>query len=164
LTIVVVDTNVPVVANEKSRQASPDCVIACTRKITEIMSDGKLAVDDGWRIITEYKKNLHQEGQPGVGDAFLKWVMTNQGNINRCERIKITPINPQNPNEFEEFPTDKRLKTFDPSDRKFIAVSLAHPQKPPILQAVDAKWWKFKDILKENQVTVEFLCIQDCMG
>ena len=34
----------------------------------------------------------------------------------------------------------------------------AHPDKPPILQATDSKWWGWKDALAEVGITVHFLC------
>ena len=38
------------------------------------------------------------------------------------------------------------------------AVAYAHPDNPPILQAVDGKWRDFLDALHQNGVTVEYLC------
>ena len=158
---VVVDTNVAVVANGRSEQASRDCVITCIERIQQITSGvEKLALDNGWQIIREYLRNLHSSGQPGVGDAFLKWVLTNWLNPERCDLVTITPIDNLE-NEFREFPTDPALNDFDPSDRKFIAVARAHSENPPILQAVDSKWWGFKDALHRNGVTVEFICEDD---
>ena len=43
----------------------------------------------------------------------------------RCDLVPITPIN-DSENEFEEFPDDPVLEGFDPDDRKFIAVAIAH--------------------------------------
>ncbi len=158
---VVVDTNVAVVANDGSEQASPDCVITCIERIQQITSGKmKLVLDDNWKIIGEYQDNLNSSGQPGVGDAFLKWVLTNWLNPERCDLVMITPIDNLE-NEFREFPTDPALNDFDPSDRKFIAVARAHSENPPILQAVDSKWWGFKDALHRNGVTVEFICEDD---
>jgi len=131
---VVVDTNVAVIANKRSEQASQDCVITCAERLTRITSGvDKLALDDRWRIIEEYQRNLHSSGQPGLGDMFCRWVLTNRENPQRCERVKITPIGGSE-TDFGEFPSDVALSDFDPSDRKFIAVALAHPQQPPILQ------------------------------
>ncbi len=73
--------------------------------------------------------------------------------------MNITPID--HGASFDEFPTDPELNDFDADDRKFVAVALAHQQKPPILQAVDAAWWKIKDILLRNGVNIEFLCEDD---
>jgi len=159
--IAVVDTNVPIVANGKrSPQASLECVATCARRLDALMKTGKLVLDDGWLILNEYKKHLRSSGQPGPGDAFLKWVLTNRRNPNRCELVTITPHG-SDPNNFVEFPPDPRLNGFDPADRKFVAVSRARLPHPPILQAVDPGWWKFRKVLAENGVTTEFLCEAD---
>jgi len=153
--LLIVDTNVPIVANGKSSQASPQCVINCVRKIYEIQAQHQILVDDGWLIINEYRNKLSSKGQPGVGDAFLKWVLTNQRNPQRCQFLKITPMSEES---FEEFPKDASLAGFDVSDRKFVALALAHPDKPPILNAVDSDWRNFETALNQFGVQVEFLC------
>ena len=81
----------------------------------------------------------------------------NWTNPERCDLVEITPVDSLEIN-FEEFPDDPALEKFDSDDRKFIAVACAHPQKPPILQAVDEKWRDFLDALHQNGVTVEYLC------
>ena len=148
--VVVIDTNVPVVSNGKSSQASPLCVLNCIGKLKRLFNDEDLvAIDDQWLMLKEYQINLSEAGQPGPGDAFLKWLLTNRTNPNRCQQVKITPTD-NNKTDFEEFPDDPALSGFDPSDRKFIAVSLAHPQCPPILQAVDSKWWDLRETLTKH--------------
>jgi hypothetical protein len=155
----VVDTNVPVVANQRiSPQASLACVEACVLRLEQLQKSGRLVLDDGRRILEEYCNYLNESGQPGVGDAFLLWALRNQG-TDRCERVTLTPL--EGDDNFLEFPVDRALKNFDRSDRKFVAVALAHPERPPILQAVDSKWWGFKDALNRNGVRVEFLCPDD---
>jgi hypothetical protein len=156
---VVVDTNVPVVANARASQAPPECVVACVRELSALMKrcSGGIVLDDQWRIIQEYRAHLRPSGQPGLGDAFLKWVLTNRANPERCVLVRITPVAGSDP-DFEEFPRDRSLNGFDPQDRKFVAVALAHPRRPPILQAVDARWWKFRNALSVHGVIVRFLC------
>ena len=157
---VIVDTNVALVASGRSAQASPDCVETCAERLGQINSgEVKLVLDDQRRIIKEYQGNLNPDGQPGIGDVFLKWVEINWTNPERCDLVSITPDGSES--EFEEFPDDPVLKGFDPDDRKFIAVALAHPEKPPILQAVDRQWWDFRDALRRNGVTVVFICEDD---
>ena len=156
----VVDTNVPVVANGSSEQASPDCVKTCAVRLGELTQEGQLVLDDKWLIIKEYIANLRSSGQPGVGDAFLKWVLRNRCNPRLCEQVAITPKNSEK-TDFEEFPSDPALKDFDPTDRKFVAVAAAHPDRPPILQAVDTKWWGVKEPLCKAGITVHFLCEKD---
>ncbi len=156
--MVVVDTNVIVVANGRSEQASSDCVETCGEKLEKIMSgEVKLVLDNRWIILREYMQNLRSNGAD-VGDRFLGWILVNKDN--HCDLVPITPVKGLE-NEFEEFPDDPALADFDPDDRKFIAVACAHPEKPPILQAVDSQWWDFRDVLREKGVTVEFICEDD---
>ncbi len=155
---VVVDTNVPKVANgvDASPQATQECVLACVKQIGHI-HEGRnvLVLDDRWRILSEYIKELSPTGQPGLGDAFLKWVLTNHRNPRRCE---LVPIVEHPTRGFEEFPADPALAGFDREDRKFVAVSRAHAQHPPILNAVDTDWWHYREAFKKHNVHIEFLC------
>lgn len=155
----VVDTNVPVVANDRSSQASPECVIACVQKIQAIQTQHILVLDSDYEIFGEYKVNLSPAGQPGVGDAFFKWLLTNQANPKHCEYVKITPIEDNSGLTFTEFPNqDNALVGFDLSDRKFAAVALAHPDRPPVVNAVDTDWWHYKQALENHGLEIEFLC------
>jgi len=159
--MVVVDTNVAVVANRRSEQASANCVRMCEQRLRRITrGTDRLVLDDQRRIIREYQHNLRTEGQRGIGDNFFIWVLTNWKNPRRCRLVTITQVG-NNETDFQEFPSDPALQGFDPSDRKFVAVALAHLQCPPILQAVDSKWWDMKEALERNNVQVEFLCPYD---
>lgn len=157
---VVVDTNVPVVANGRSEQASPECVRSCAVRLRELTKKGILVLDDRWIILKEYMANLRSSGQPGSGDAFLKWVLTNYRNPNFCELVNITPKD-SSETDFEEFPCDPALENFDPTDKKFVAVAVAHPGRPPILEAVDVEWWQMRQTLSAAGVSVDFLCKDD---
>jgi hypothetical protein len=145
------------VANGEAEQASPECVIRCVAALERISKEGKIALDEGWRVISEYRRHARQEGQPGLGDAFLKWVLTNYANPSRCVLAAISPITGDQ-RRFAEFPKDDRLSDFDKDDQKFVAISKALKPHPPICQAVDLRWQDFADCLEEHGVTVEFLC------
>lgn len=123
------------------------------------MATGKIVLDEGNWILSEYQNNLRSDGQPGVGDAFLIWVYNYQWNPQRCDRVAITPT--EDGITFAEFPNDRDLTGFDLSDRMFVAAACAHLEHPPILNAVDADWWIFRNSLRRNGVTVEFLCERD---
>ena len=156
--MVVVDTNVIVVANGRSEQASSDCVETCGERLEEIMrGEVKLVLDNRWIILREYMQNLRSNGAD-VGDRFLGWLLVNKDE--RCDLVPITPVDGSE-NEFEEFPDDPALDSFDPDDRKFIAVACAHLERPPILQAVDSKWLSFHNAFRRNGVTVAFICKDD---
>jgi hypothetical protein len=159
--VVIIDTNVPVVA-AGTGDVSSDCYEACRAAVLDILEDRRrLAIDDGWRIITEYRRVLSTPGQPNLGGIFLKWVLTHQA-TSRVERVAITERVDET--DFEEFPNNQGLESFDHSDRKFVAVANAHLEKPPILQGLDSKWWGWQEALALAGITVQFLCLAQVKG
>ena len=157
----IVDTNVALVANDSSSAGpGPDCVIACSNALQEIVQSGHVVIDNAWRIIREYKNKLSPSGQPGPGDAFLKWILTNMWNPCRCTQVTITELD-DDPEDFEEFPASLRPIKFDRSDRKFVAVAVAQGSSPPILQGFDTKWWGWRANLTDEGIKVCFLCEEE---
>jgi hypothetical protein len=155
----VVDTNVPKTANlaldpMAIPQELKDCVSKCIEAIEYIVKRDCLVIDAGDEICGEYRRQLSMKGQPGMGDMFMKWVHDNRWKLPAANRVVIT----KNGGSFNEFPNHDDLSQFDSSDRKFVAVSNAHPEKPPILQATDSKWWGWKDALGKAGIVVHFLC------
>ena len=154
-----VDTNVPKNANLATK---PDllsdvpytCIEQCVLAVEHITNNGGLVLDDGGEIFAEYIANLSLGGEPGMGNAFAKWVQNNQWNAQKVDRVTIT----KTCDSYAEFPDHVDLIQFDISDRKFIAIANVHPDKPPVLQATDSKWWGWKDTLDEIGITVHFLC------
>ena len=154
---VVVDTNVAVVANgNKTEQANEKCMSVCRGKLRQIQEGSLfLLLDDGGMILEEYRKNLSPSGQPGPGDVFFKWLWRNQHNDEYCRWVSITPHNQR---EFEEFPDDPDLMSFDRDDRKFVAVALASGSDPRVFNASDTDWWDYHEQLAKHSVKVVFLC------
>jgi hypothetical protein len=152
----VVDTNVAVVANRRGGE-SYSCASACAQALLRIKISGLLIVDDSDRIFDEYRRNCSTRGQPGMGDSFVKWAHDHRWKQDLVQTVAITPHDDDS-ESFVEFPKHQDLAKFDPSDRKFVAVSCAHPERPPILQATDTKWWGWNEALAACGVTVEFLC------
>jgi len=134
-----VDTNVPKTANlvmqpDPDSDVSDDCVQACIEAVEHIkIGQCVLVIDAGDEIFDEYQQQLSMRGQPGVGDSFMKWVYDHRWNADKVTQVPIT----KNGNSYDEFPDHVGLNDFDPSDRKFVAVANAHPEKPPIVQATD---------------------------
>ena len=153
---VVIDTNVAVVANGKHDAASNNCFSACIDALLAARNDIVL-IDDNFLILEEYKNNLSFSGQPGMGDAFFKWLWSNQANTVYCKQVSVTPADCID-RVFEEFPNDVDLKGFDRSDRKFVAVAIASGDVPRILNAADTDWWIFREPLARHGVQVQFLC------
>jgi hypothetical protein len=156
---VVIDTNVLCVANGQSPQASAVCKLRVAERLAEVRKHDQVCLDQSGLIFDEYlRQRLSLSGQPGVGDAFFRWLFQNQANPRHCRKVTVTSRNADG-TEFDEFPDDPRLAKFDPSDRKFVAVVRAAGKRPPsVLNAVDSDWWHFRDVLQEWEVRVEFLC------
>ncbi len=152
---VVVDSNVPITANFRAEQAGPECEAACIRALREIQSGRRTLLDDQGLIVEEYRKSLSHSGQPGLGDAFFKWLWENQGNLRHCRTV---PISFHAGRGFAEFPADPQLSAFDRSDRKFVAVARASGTRPELLNATDTDWWQDRKTLEENGVRLVFLC------
>lgn len=155
----VIDTNVPKTANLAIDPLSiPNelaaCVLVCVESIEHIVEKGGLVLDAGDEIFDEYRGNLSMSGQPGMGNRFMKWVHDNRWNFPDADRVTIT----KDGESYNEFPNHDGLIDFDRSDRKFIAVANGHPDKPPVLQATDSKWWGWKEALGEVGIIVRFLC------
>jgi hypothetical protein len=157
----VVDVNVPIVANRKAPQMSPDCVIACVDALKNLTETGVLLVDSLGRILDEYRTYLSPMGQPGVGDAFYKWALRNRWVAGRCEAVEV---NAHAVRGFVEFPEDAALEGFDPADRMYVAVAVADGLRGEILEAADAAWLTFEPVLKELGIRVRFLCVEDLRG
>ena len=151
---VVVDTNVLVVANRKHEAAGRECIEACIDAL-DYARQGQVVIDDAQLILAEYRKHCSFAGQPGVGDAFFKWLWNRQADVRHCRPVRITPHVARG---FAEFPADPRLATFDRSDRKFAAVALAAGDAPPVFNASDTDWWLARHALKSHGLTVKFLC------
>lgn len=156
--LVVVDTNVPIAANGDSA-VSLDCSERCIDAIVLVTSGkARIAVDDGGRIVEEYGHKL-AAAQQGVGHEFLKWVYNNQWDEAHCAQVPITPeAGSADDCDFVEFPASEALRTFDRSDRMFVAVAAAHADRPSILEAADAKWVGWAEALAAAGITVDFVC------
>jgi hypothetical protein len=150
-----VDTNVLVVANHRDG-GSYACARNCARALIELKTLGVIVLDESGLILSEYRRYCCTSGQPGLGDSFIKWVHDNFGRRDLVHTVRPTEILERR--RFEEFPEHPGLAGFDPADAVFVAVANIHPDKPPILQASDAKWVGWKDALKECGITVVFLC------
>lgn len=156
--VAVVDTNVILVANGAHKDVSPECVLECVKRLRQLMSHGSIAIDDAYRIVDEYQNKTNPRRGKGVGDVFLKWVLSRLGDTNRVHQVSLTEVSKD---RFLEFPMPDLEQAFDRSDRKFAAVANSHPAKPSIWQATDSKWLDWWPDLQAEGILVEFLCEDD---
>jgi len=154
-----IDTNVPLTANNaikcpEDSQDWLDCAKQCILLLeTIVKTKAGLVLDNTDEIFNEYSNKLSYRGQPGLGDKFFKWVHDNRFSFPEEDRVAITC----DEESYLEFPKHPDLANFDPSDKKFIAVANAHPQKPTIFEATDSKWWGWRKSLKAVGISDHFL-------
>ncbi len=154
----VIDTNVLIVAN-KREGGTYACAAQCAAAILRVKESGAVVMDASGLILDEYASYLNYKGQPGLGDAFLRWFINNRGRRDLCLTVPLTS-NSHEWRAFKEFPDNVRLKTFDRNDQKFVAAARAHGAAV-ILQASDHKWLNWATELETEGLLVEFLCREE---
>jgi hypothetical protein len=154
---VVVDTNVPIVANGRpdasigSRAPSVACRLAAIDFLEETLATRRVLLDVAGEIQAEYRRYLSPTGQPGVGDLFyLQMLMSAPARVERLELPRDTA------GAYKHFPDDPALHGFDPSDRKFAA--MARRAAAPVANAIDTDWLYHNAALAANGITVQFVC------
>ena len=158
MSVVVVDTNVVLVANGQHADVSPECVKTCALALQGLMRSGRLALDEGFLILREYQNKTQPKKGNRPGDAFIKWALQNRCNAKWVDQVTVVEHDERG---FESFPADPDLANFDAPDRKFVAVSGAHRDKPSIAQAADSKWLGWAPALQRHGIGVTFLCLAD---
>ena len=131
--------------------------MASVRALDAVVKSGHIFVDDAGLIMKEYRRNLEGSGPPGPGRAFFRWLLTHEWGGTKVTRVALTP-RAGDSHDFKELPKPTDGTVYDPSDRKFLAVAATHHERPPILQAVDSKWWGWRNALQEIGVEIHFLC------
>jgi|SRR5690625_263667 len=154
----VIDTNVLLVANEQHSDVSPECIETCIKILMRMKESGVTVIDDSYLILKEYRNKTSTTPEKGVGDVFLKHLLQNKSNVARVVQVQITEVAEH---FFTEFPDINIESQFDGPDRKFIAVSNAHPDKPEVWQAADCKWLDWSQTLEDCGLRIKFLCPND---
>lgn len=154
MTAFVVDTNVAIVANgDETTHADLVCRLSCIEKLDSVIKENTVAIDSTGLILEEYRRHLSFSGQPGTGDAFFKHVFDSQYQDEKVVRVPVTHFEDEQ-RGFEELPRN----TFDPSDRKFLAVAVV--AEAIVLNATDSGWGEQKPLMNRLGVEVEQLCPQ----
>ena len=153
MSVRVVDTNVAIVANTRNTHADVACQLACIDKLSRLVREGVVAVDETGFILDEYRGYLSHSGQPGVGDAIFKYTFDHQFQDRRVRRVSVTPSDDDR-RGFEELPEN----SFDRSDRVFLAVAFVG--NATVVNATDSDWDEHAGLMEDLGVAVEQLCPQ----
>lgn len=167
------DTNIIVGASGCAPKMSKNCQRNCIQRIQQWRKRAFiLVIDLEQNIINEYIKQLRRlrsrpDFQASGASALLNELLTVRGmtdeNPEESGIIWVT-ITGTGKNDFAEIPTDdKKLESFDPSDRKWIAAALSckslHDEHPEILNASDSDWDSVADHLLERYgIPVSNIC------
>lgn len=156
---VIIDTNVMMVANHQHAGATGACVDACVAFLIQVRSKRVVLLDSADQVRIEYANALSQGRPYQLGAQFLMHIYQNQFNEKHVRRIdlEVTPGG-----EYLAFPVTAELKTFDPSDRKFAALSKV--TGVPVTNAVDSDWALSLAALEAGGIRVTFLCGADPKG
>lgn len=123
----VIDTNVAIAANGRNTHACDQCQLDCIEfleKLTKAGSRSKIYLDDLDLLLNEYKPHFNFRGQPGIGDAFFKFLNDHKYSGKKVSLVPITQNN--NPDRgFDELPEN----LIDPSDRKILAIAVVASAK-----------------------------------
>jgi hypothetical protein len=151
----VVDTNVPVVANNQidqdGKQPSLSCRASAVEFLQKALSSGVILLDLAGEIQREYSRHLSPKGQPRVGDLFYKAVLNSHP-----EKILRHDLPLLEDGNYQHLPQSLVDANFDPSDRKFAALAVFGKGK--IFNATDSDWIEHASKLREANIKVENLC------
>ncbi len=121
------------VISKTTTRAELDCFDACRNWLrTFINGADKLVVDLDKNIIKEYRANIPQGG---LANQWLIRLETQPRDL-RLVEVKIT----YDADSYAIVPPKVAIQ--DKSDRKFVAVALAHQPTPPIVNSTDTDWSK----------------------
>jgi len=152
VTDVVVDTNVWAMVDKTIADVDTieelDCIEACQNWLKLfIESSDRLIIDQKYKILLEYRHNIKKGG--------LAVQRLNQLETQPRERLVERPV------EFDDNGHAKlpeHITFHDPSDRKFLAVSIQFDPYAPIYNATETDWAKEKESLIEQGFTIHELC------
>lgn len=153
MTTFVVDSNVAIVANGRETHADERCQLACVEKLESVVKHEVVAIDDARAILDEYAQHLQTSGMLGTGDTFYKHVLNH---LYRTDRVRMVTVTRSNDpaRGYEDLPEN----TFDPSDRKFLAVAVV--AEAVVLNATDSDWAEHRALMEGLGVEVSQLCPQ----
>ena len=157
----IVDTNVPLVAAGAHDAANKECQLECVNFISLVLSGSFcLVLDMNGEAFGEYLGNIQMDPpDASLASQFLWYILNNMGYPNRINRVKLSV---DEYGEYTTWPQDPELASFDPADRKWVALALAFEEKTeqtvPITYAIDRDWDDHHDALKRCGIILNLLC------
>lgn len=158
----VVDENVLVVANDLSRlsrgleplcpEASEECRIACAEELYRLVEKGNVVLDGGSEYFDKYRAHCSLQGQPGVGDTFLRSVFE-RGYTPWATRVAI-----RDEQGNYTIPQEIMDSSFDRDDLPWLAGCHRGPPRTSLINAVDSDYAEHADLLRKHKIVVREVC------
>lgn len=152
----IIDANVMLLAGTNIADIPEDqlqCALKCIEFIEKFEKKRQIVLlDDEWRILDEYQNCFSIKGYPNQGSNFYQWILCNMSDC-----VKWLHLVEKEKFHYDPYPDSEALQTFDPPDRKYIALAYKNPHHAPIVEAADSKWWGITEELKKNNITVRFI-------
>jgi len=157
MTCRIVDTNVWLVASGHSN-AGPGCREKCLSWFKNFeLSREKLLIDRA-----SFFAHTEQEGRTVLGELKHKLREGSYAldlyNNHFLKHFLIEAIGLEYKDGGAVLPDHVKLPGFEPADRKWVALHLKHPDRPPIHNAFDTDWLKSEKDLLAAGVEVVHLC------
>jgi len=147
----IIDTNIFAAANGLANHLTEREINKCKQFIAALAGNSVISLDLQGEIFQEYFIYTNRSGQPGIGDAFVKYLWDRQSDKMHCEKVDIE----KNENGiYKQLNEKDGLLTFDSSDQKFIAVYLGSEKQPVICNACDSDWANNKLLLMQYDIRV----------
>lgn len=148
----VVDTNVLVMIDKPIAQLT-ELELACAEACREWLQTFQMNGED--KLVLDYQNRIHQEYRQNIQPQGIARDWLNR--VFRAFMNHVAMVNVEyDDNAHAILP--ETITFDDPSDRKFIAVTLAHTPTPSIINATDTDWDKQKEMLIANGIEVIELC------
>ncbi len=152
--LLVLDTNVLVVANRQNPAVAEQCVDQARECLANAAIRDTVCLDKDDQILTEYARQINAEARPqDIAARLLIWLRQNKYSENR---IRIVDLKINLAGEYTDCPIKLILAGFDVSDRKFAAV--AKKGKATVINATDSDWLDHAATLQEVGIRVDNLC------
>ena len=149
----VVDTNIAVIANGRETTASGACQIKDIEFLEALVEKDRTVIDAGNEVLTEYRKRLKAEGQPGLGDLFFRHLLDNQGN---AKSVRVVDGNDARADNLRHAFTHGNLSAFDLSDRPFAVCAVVGRAR--VATATDSDWLDHEVGLQACGIRIDFIC------
>lgn len=153
----IVDTNVPTKASypmEEWKEEELELIESCIEFVHKLINSpqSKLVLDMDREIVGEYENNIRESD---IGKMFFRWLYKYMANMDIMN--DMLKLEKAKDGSYKDFPENETLQGLDLADRKFIALSAVHKDRPLLIQAADGKWLEFVEELKKYGIHIEFL-------